>query len=284
MNKAVAISEEFVNASRGRGKTGGLMFDRKVTRVITPGTLIDEKFMDPLENNFLVSIYVDPDEIDRIKSDVLHTNDENETGLSLSPTAIGLAWLDLSSGDFFVKDTTLQGLASDIASIKPREILLDAQLQNAGNKALLSSIIEFHQMITYGHLPSTITPVNDWGSMLETPLKQHDISAFSELEMGAGAFLLHYVTARLQGTQMKLQSPIRRDAKQEMVIDQNSLRALEIRTTLKEGNFAGSLLHSIRKTNTRSGARLLNQRLSRFHVLKWYTTLLTFVSVALFVS
>ena len=284
MNKAVAISEEFVNALRGRGKAGGLMFDRKVTRVITPGTLIDEKFMDPLENNFLLSVHIDPEEIVQIKPDLARHDAESETELPLPTVAVGLAWLDLSSGDFFVRDSTLQGLASDIASIKPREILLDAKLQEHGNAASLSSLFEHRQRITYQDPPSTIKSVGDWDHMLEKPLSQKDISAFSDLETGAGASLLHYITVRLQGTQIKLQPPIRRDVKQEMIIDQNSLRALEIRTTLKEGNFAGSLLHSIRKTNTRSGARLLSQRLSRFSLLNWSMILLTFASITLSVS
>lgn len=263
MNKAVAISEEFINTSRGRGKAGGLMFDRKVTRVITPGTLIDEKFMDPLENNFLLSIYINRKDLGQSKSDTVCISSETETELSLSRNTVGLAWLDLSSGDFFVKETSLQGLVSEVALIKPREILLDTRLRDADDGILLSRLTEYQHMISYQHLPDTIKPVSDWGSILETSPSQNDLSALSELEIGAGAFLLHYVTARLQGTRMKLQFPVRRNAEEEMIIDQNSLRALEIRTTLKEGNFAGSLLHSIRKTSTKSGARLLSQRLSR---------------------
>ena len=266
MNKAVAISEEFVNTSHGRGKAGGLMFDRKITRVITPGTLIDEKFMDPLENNFLLSIYTNREDLDEIGSESACTSSESETEVSLPPIAVGLAWLDLSSGDFFVKETSLQGLVSEVALIKPREILLDIQARDADNGILKSRLIEYRHMITYQHPPHIIQPVSEWGSMLEETPGLNDLSAFSELEIGAGAFLLQYVSGRLQGTRTKLQFPTRRDAKQEMVIDQNSLRALEIRTTLKEANFAGSLLHSIRKTSTKSGARLLSQRLSRFQM------------------
>ena len=266
MNKAVAISEEFINNSRGRGKAGGLMFDRKITRVVTPGTLIDEKFMDPLENNFLLCIYTNREDLGQLDSNSACISSETVAEISSSPTTVGLAWLDLSSGDFFVKEISLQGLVSEVALIKPREILLDSQLRDAGNGVLLSRLTEYQHIITYQHFSDTIKPVSEWGSMLDTPPGKNDISALSKLETGAGASLLEYVTARLQGTRMKLQFPIRRDAKQEMIIDQNSLRALEIRTTLKEGDFAGSLLHSIRKTSTKSGARLLSQRLSRFQV------------------
>ena len=60
LNKYVAISEEFAPPAEDKAKSSnGLMFDRRVARIITPGTLIDEKFIDPSENNFLLAIYID---------------------------------------------------------------------------------------------------------------------------------------------------------------------------------------------------------------------------------
>ena len=59
LNKYVAISEEFAINPEDKARTGGLLFDRKVARIITPGTLIDEKFIDPSEHNFLLAIYLD---------------------------------------------------------------------------------------------------------------------------------------------------------------------------------------------------------------------------------
>ncbi|KAG9915383.1 muts domain V, partial [Aureobasidium melanogenum] len=46
-----------------------------------------------------------------------------------------------------------------------------------------------------------------------------------------------------------------------MSIDKQTLKALEIRSTLRDGLFQGSLLHAVRRTTTKSGARLLSQRL-----------------------
>ncbi|KAI5300030.1 DNA mismatch repair ATPase msh1, partial [Ascosphaera atra] len=61
LQKYVAISEEFSNDAESRAKSGGLLFDRRVARIVTPGTLIDENFMDPYENNFLLAVHVDVD-------------------------------------------------------------------------------------------------------------------------------------------------------------------------------------------------------------------------------
>jgi DNA mismatch repair ATPase MutS len=48
-----------------------------------------------------------------------------------------------------------------------------------------------------------------------------------------------------------------------MNIDKSSMRSLEIKQTIRDGVFRGSLLHAIRRTVTKSGARLLNEWLSR---------------------
>ena len=58
-------------------------------------------------------------------------------------------------------------------------------------------------------------------------------------------------------------NPPQENADYQLTIDKNTLRALELRATLREGKLEGSLLHSVRKTVTKSGTRLLTQRLSK---------------------
>src|SRR5687768_16933130 len=57
LHRYVAIAEEFRNDAEAQSKSGGLLNDRRVTRIITPGTLIDETFMDPLMNNYVLAIH-----------------------------------------------------------------------------------------------------------------------------------------------------------------------------------------------------------------------------------
>ena len=59
LNSHVAVAEEFPNDPGDKIKSGGLMHDRKVTRIITPGTLIDENFIDPYANNYVMAIHLD---------------------------------------------------------------------------------------------------------------------------------------------------------------------------------------------------------------------------------
>ena len=84
---------------------------------------------------------------------------------------------------------------------------------------------------------------------------------FTKEKVAAGTLLLEYVKDRLQGSGIKLQTPHRRQDKETMSIDKNSMRALEILETSKGGvgGGKGSLLHTVRRTVTKSGARLLRE-------------------------
>ncbi|RAL66937.1 hypothetical protein DID88_007719 [Monilinia fructigena] len=105
-----------------------------------------------------------------------------------------------------------------------------------------------------------VRPISEWTHMLESPVSPSSVNAFTEEEISAGSCLLHYVETRLQSTNMKLQPPVRQ--LNVMGIDKNTMRALEIKKTIKEDNFSGSLLHTIRRTVTKGGARLLENWLA----------------------
>jgi DNA mismatch repair ATPase MutS len=82
------------------------------------------------------------------------------------------------------------------------------------------------------------------------------------MEMAAGNLLMQYVNStQLAQEGVQLQAPVRRQEDEYMMVDKHSLRALEVTSTLRDGNYKGSLLHAIRRTSTPSGARLLQQRL-----------------------
>ncbi|TKA68870.1 hypothetical protein B0A49_03754 [Cryomyces minteri] len=263
LNKYVAISEEFPNDASEKVKSGGLDYDRKVIRVVTPGTLIDEKFMDPYENNYLLSIHttssasqtdaqtVDP--IERSSASVQNTP---------SPKSVGLAWLDLSSGDFFTQCTDLASLSSIIARIGPREIILDRVMEDDRDLDFLTLLKADDHTIAYHQLAESVTSVSGWSSMLEAPLSAEDDSRFAPEELTAGTVLLQYVKTQLQGTKVRLQPPTHMHDEDFMIVDKHTMRALEIRATLRDGTHQGSLVHAIRRTVTKSGARLLSQRLA----------------------
>ncbi|KAL4927847.1 mismatch repair ATPase MSH1 [Aspergillus undulatus] len=260
LNKYVAISEEFANSSEDRARSGSLLFDRKVARVITPGTLIDEKFMDPSENNFLMAIYLDPSMLGAPASPSDETSHQHV--LTSASQNVGLAWLDLSTGDFFTQFTTAHMLPSAIARIGAREILVDQHLQDLVGQELQLLIGHEQRLLTFCQYPKDIKPMSDWASVLEAPLSPKAIDSFTQEEVAAGYSLLEYIRIQLQDSNLKLQPPRRRHLDESMNIDRNSLKGLEILETARDGFGKGSLLHAVRRTSTKSGARLLRDRLT----------------------
>ncbi|KAJ5708407.1 hypothetical protein N7488_008208 [Penicillium malachiteum] len=261
LNKYVAISEEFAIGAEDKARSGGLMFDRRVARIVTPGTLIDEKFIDPSENNFLLAIYLD---IPTLKAESKENIDPQSSQhvLASVPQRVGLAWLDLSTGDFFTQLTTAQMLPSAIARIGAREILVDQNVKDIIGQELQQLVGHELRLVTFFRYPDVFSPMSEWDSMLEAPIPEDTHSSFTTEEVAAGYSLLEYIRVQLQGSNLKLQPPRRRHLEESMSIDRNSLRGLEILETSRDGFGKGSLLHAVRRTSTKSGARLLRDRLT----------------------
>lgn len=263
LNKHVAISDEFRNDAPTKAKSDSL-YTRKVSRIITPGTLIDENFMDPWQNNYLLSIHVDPSVIEKEKSVKESPGSSSVSSLlNLPRTEVGLAWIDLSSGDFLTQSTDIASLPSAIARIKPREVLLDNIFQDQNNSQIVSILQEDGHVITFQEPNSKPLTMEDWMPMLEDVVDNFATTQFTPSEVAAGGSLLYYVKHQLLGSRTRLQAPVRHQTEEHMSIDKNSLRALEIRTTIRDGTFEGSLLHALKRTITKSGTRLLTQRLCK---------------------
>ncbi|SLM40043.1 dna mismatch repair protein [Lasallia pustulata] len=266
LNKYVAISEEYANNASAKVKSGGLLFDRKVARIISPGTLIDEKFMDPYENNFLMAIHpMDNDTDVETSPDGLPVELIKDAPLPrLAYMMVGLAWLDLSTGDFYTQSTTMGALPSVIARVGAKEIVLNKTLGSVVQENILTTLEHDRHLVTY-HLADLEAPsMSDWAPMLEVPVSAATQATFSGGEVAAGSLLLSYVDERLQGLGIKLQPPVRRHDTDTMSIDKNSMRGLEVLETSRDGlaGGKGSLLHVVRRTVTKSGTRLLKDWLA----------------------
>ncbi|KAI0486214.1 muts domain V [Xylaria cf. heliscus] len=250
-NCYVAVAEEFPNDPGDKVKSGGLMHDRRVTRVITPGTLIDENFIDPYANNYVLAIHIDHEAATDVN---LPARDEDSSPLS---TPIGLAWLDISTGQFYTQATTIASLSSILSRVGPREIVVDEVLESRQNHQLFSVLAEDKHFITFAPR-GDLLPVSEWRPMLESEIPAQTIVDFTSNETQAGSLLLQYVNNRLQGLSMKLQPPLRHEDLAVLAMDKNTMRALEIKQTIRDGAFRGSLLHAVRRTVTKGGARLLD--------------------------
>jgi DNA mismatch repair ATPase MutS len=249
--RTVAICEQFQDPVTRR-------FERKIDQVISPGTIIGQEFHDTHENNFLLAI---------------------TTGQQLDNQVLGLAWIDISTGDFFTKETTIEDLETDLAHIRPSEILIDARLRHI-NEHIISRIVakERHIAITYRPLIDTASAskilheLNTSGSRTQTtsmssrtgrfvvPIHIEDFTAAERL---ATAFIVDYINQLYPGRDTNLNLPERYDASITMRIDRTVIQSLELVRTLDENTRKGSLLHTIDRTTTKAGARLLYLRMGK---------------------
>ncbi|EJT98879.1 hypothetical protein DACRYDRAFT_82640 [Dacryopinax primogenitus] len=264
----VAMCEEF---PRPLGSEPG--FDRRVTRVVTPGTLIDESFLNQYENNYLLAIG---------RSTDIGTTDRGSEHLD---GEYGLAWIDVSTGEFFTQPTSVLTLRNDIARIAPKEVVLHESMKGTAGKSVRAQIGEELSWISYispgvsEHSQSTdISPpitaqadepsADDIGS-LEAPRTESDDvpsslsflplsdETFTPSETVAVELLTTFLQTNLLELMPRLSAPIREGHEERMQIDSHTIKALEIREEMLEGGAKGSLLSVVKRTITTSGTRLL---------------------------
>lgn len=245
----VAMCEEFPR----REDFGAKEFERRVTRIITPGTLIDEPFLNALENNFLLAINANPLQ-QQAKKDA----------------TVGLAWIDVSTGEFYSKRATLDSVQDELARINPREVVLPIAFQSIKYHPLMNALAEENCFLSFvENNPTAFTndsptlPADTKGS-LEAAAERRDKKSrqipLAMEEQTAVDLLTSYLNANLLENMPPLTEPMQ-DNTGRMQIDAHTIKALEIREMNYEGGTRGSLFSVIRRTVTNGGTRLLSRRL-----------------------
>ncbi len=114
LGESVAICEQIGDPAASKGPV-----ERKVVRIVTPGTLTDSALLDEKRDSLLLA---------------LHQRD-NE---------VGLAWLNLASGKFFVAETDAQNLAAELERLQPSEILLAENTPSPPHKTAIKTLPAWH--------------------------------------------------------------------------------------------------------------------------------------------
>ncbi|CAE6446689.1 unnamed protein product [Rhizoctonia solani] len=256
----VALCEEFrkPGAPLGRRKMfAPSPFERRVVRIVTPGTLIDESFVNPYDNNYVCAIV------------------PGEAGSS----DIGIAWMDVATGEFFTQLSSPSQLRDDLARINPREIVLDKFLEDpeydghpiygalAGNSISVAYCDVEKELDTTSleMSPSTITVDNitnvlsDAAAEMDLDDEEKAIPVFSSAETLAIRLMSAFLQANLRENMPTLTTPVRFQEDARMQIDAHTVRALEIQKGSQGESSSGSLLSVVKRTITSSGSRLLSR-------------------------
>ena len=220
---SVAICEQIGDPATSKGPV-----ERKVVRVLTPGTLTDDALLEKQRDNLLLAI-------------------------SCGKSGFGLAAADLSSGRFWLTeladDTALQ---SELARLKPAEILADEAL-----RAQLKLYEKQWRLVPDWHFD-----LDAARRRLCEHFAVQDLKGFGcddlTLAIQAAGCLLNYAQQTQQSALPQLRSLSIEQLSDFIIIDPQSRRNLELETNLA-GHKEHTLLAVIDKTVTPMGGRLLRR-------------------------
>ena len=228
LGESVAICEQVGDPAKSKGPV-----ERKITRLLTPGTVTDDYLLDDRRDNLLMAVC------------------EEKTGGNY-----GIAAIDLSTGRFTVQqadsDTTL---LNEIERLQPAEILHDEDWKPP--------------FVRTQHCTSRPTWHFDLDTAQRLLLRQfgtHDLSGFGcnhlPLAITAAGALLNYVQETQRTALPHINSLTVELSDEGIILDAASRRNLELEHSLS-GEHKNTLISVIDKTATSMGSRLLRRWLNK---------------------
>jgi DNA mismatch repair protein MutS len=234
----VAVCEQIEDPAEAKKRGSKSVVKRDVVRLVTPGTLTEDKLLSPSESNYLMALT-------RIKG--------------ASEPQLALAWIDISTGVFRLAETDQARLMADILRIDPRELILpDAMFHDPDFKPVFEvlgkvAVPQPGVLFDSASAEGRITRYFGVGTL-------DGFGSFSRAELAAAAAAVAYVEKTQIAERPPLGVPERESAASTLFIDPATRANLELTRTLS-GDRDGSLLKAIDRTVTGGGARLLAERL-----------------------
>jgi DNA mismatch repair protein MutS len=267
----VVIVEQMESPEEARKRKGPNIVRREVVRVVTPGALLDEEHLRGGEPNYLVSLIPGPrgvglldslDHLDHLDHDSAATSPATSKisktkskSKPEEPLAVALAALDISSSEFVVMGCKrLEDLRAELARLSPREILAPPAT-HAWLRAELGP--DCPPLATRESLDGAVEPRALISRVRHLYEEGGTGLALADLEADAAATALSYAEATQPGQTLLLHRLRRHEPSRHLILDETSLRNLEIYRTARDGQRRGSLVWAVDRTQTSMGARLL---------------------------
>lgn len=235
--KKVAICEQMEDPSQAKG-----IVRREVTRVVTPGTVLEEQVLDSRRNNYLA-------------------------GLCRSTSGFGIALIDLSTGAFWVEEAgTADAIRENLARVRPSECIVASDRRDDPDLMdILSSVSA-----------TVVTPYEDWTfeydaahDCLLRHFKVHSLDGFGIANASAGVSaagaVLHYVTQQLRRPVEHVRQIRIKNPQSYMLLDEATIRNLDLveSSSSAPGGAPASVLGVLDTTKTAMGGRLLRDWMIR---------------------
>ena len=226
----VALCEQVEDPKLSKG-----IVKREVVEILSPGTAISSKFLIENENNFLASF-------------IKHKN------------YVGYSIIDNSTGEFYCGDSNIKNINNIINEYQIKELLVPKFQENDFSKLLNNDIM--------------LTAYDDWKSDYDTcydrlikqfnsnSLKGFGIDQKDLLIIASGSALL-YLDSNYFGKTKHITSISQIIDNEYMMLDDFTIKNLEIFDSLNTQNKKGTLVNNIDFTITSSGSRLLKKHLRK---------------------
>ncbi len=242
---AVAICDQTEDAAEVQGR----LVQREVTRVITPGTVLEEGMLSARKNNFLAAVMI-------------------------AGTHWGLAYADVSTGEFLTTQADgLEQLTQELMRLQPSEVLLPGaadlgRLLRPGqpNDALPDCL---PPQFCYTPRPQQPFLVSEARQKLLERFRLRSLEGLGcdhlPLAIAAAGGLLDYLEDTWKGAEAEaapvilLQPLTTYSISEFLVLDHQTRRNLEITQTCRDGSFHGSLLWALDRSVTAMGGRALRR-------------------------
>jgi len=205
---------------------------REIIRIVTPATTLDENVLDDRAANYLAALVI------------------NEDGF-------GLSLVELSTGEFNIDPVADEQAVSDaFQKYRPKEIIYpDTSSVQAWSKQYAAAFWHAEEL-----------PI-DWEENLEAHFGTFEMASrsLSKAEKMAAGLALHYLTTT-QKTEpgrdnLRHLKNLSHHENKLMVLDEATIKNLEILESLREKKAEGSLLNVLDKTVTSGGGRMMKKTL-----------------------
>ena len=227
LGESVAICEQIGDPATSKGPV-----ERKVTRVVTPGTVTDAGLLEAKRDCLLVA-------------------------LNRDRQRVGIAWLNLAAGQMRLTDVALPELRSELERLDPSEIIYPD-----GMAPIALDGVPAHALPPWQFDAESAT------RRLAAQLGTQDLAAFgvadAPLAVPAAGALLHYAQATQAGagSLAHVRTLAVEHAGEQLALDATTRRNLEIVQTLR-GESAPTLLSLLDQCTSAAGSRLLRQWLTQ---------------------
>ena len=221
----VALVEQMETPQQAKQR-GHKFIERKVIRVLTPGTITDENLLTPKNSNFLVSV------------------------VPISESRFDIAGCDISTGEIFVGQT--ENIIDDMVRVNPAEIIYP---EKDAEKDIIKKLREIYKTTPVYEKLYVRSDIN----LIVSHVFGGNIKTDNNDNVCATTLMAGYLFNTQRGSNISFRAPYDLKSGRQLLIDSATWKSLEIDAPINDGGTC--LLDVIDKTLTASGARKLRSYL-----------------------